>query len=85
MDTPVRDFRAVGPVLECPLCQCMWFQATIAFDPETLLPGAWFTQGACYQCESLVIIPTPLDEIIREPGGNGSADDGEMGVSDDGS
>lgn len=66
MVQPARDYRYVGPVLECPVCQCTWFNACVAFDPETNLIGAWVTNGSCIQCESLVTLPTPLDEIRRE-------------------
>lgn len=63
---PKADYRHVGPVTECPICQGIWFQALVAMDPETHMPGAWLCDALCTDCEVLVLLATPADVIPRE-------------------
>lgn len=64
--TPKGDYRYVGPVTECPICQGVWFHTLLAMDPETQMPGAWLCDGMCIDCEVMVLLATPVDDIPRE-------------------
>ena len=63
---PKGDYRYVGPVTECPICQGVWFHSLVAIDPETQMPGAWLCDAMCIDCEVLVLLATPADDIPRE-------------------
>jgi hypothetical protein len=70
---PKGDYRYVGPVTECPVCQGTWMHVLASWDPETNMPGAWLLDVMCIDCDVLLAAPTPMDEIVRE----GSIDDVE--------
>lgn len=63
---PKGDYRYVGPVTECPICQGVWFHTLMAMDPETQLPGAWLCDAMCIDCYVIVMLATPADDIPRE-------------------
>lgn len=63
---PKADYRYIGPVTECPICQGMWFQTLVAIDPETQMIGAWLCDAMCIDCQILLTLATPADLIPRE-------------------
>lgn len=70
MATPVPDYRFVGPVSLCPGCGANAFQTILSLNQETLVPEAWFVNATCGQCDALLIMACPVDQLIREPGLN---------------
>lgn len=64
--TEIVDYRWVGPVTECPVCLCEWFEVPLTLDRETQLPGLIGLDVACYACGALVKLATPHDVIHRE-------------------
>lgn len=70
MATPAPDYRFVGPVSLCPGCGANAFETIMSIDQETLLPEAWFVNATCAQCDALLIMACPADQLIREPGMN---------------
>ena len=65
-DHDLVDYRWVGPVTECPVCMCEWFDVPLMLDKESQLPGVIGLDVACYSCGALVKLATPLDVIHRE-------------------
>ena len=54
------DYRGI-PSFQCP-CGSDLFNIVARFDEETRLPGFYLTDGLCWECGSLVTVPTPVDE-----------------------
>lgn len=65
-DGDLVDYRYIGPVTECPVCMCEWFEVPMTLDKETQLPGLIGLDVACYSCGAIVKLATPLDRILRE-------------------
>lgn len=63
------DYRHVGPVSTCPVCEANAFQTIMSINQETFEPEAWFLDAECGQCGVLLKMASPVDRIIREPGG----------------
>lgn len=42
--------------------RCAVFVMITAFDEETRLPGWYALDGWCFECGTLVTLPTPIDE-----------------------
>ena len=56
------DARGI-PTCSCPNCGCVYFVATVQFDPLDYEIGLYFLDGSCKECGTLVTLPTPLDKI----------------------
>jgi len=60
LEHPTDDFRG-RPTFEC-ACGCAVFIMITAFDQETRLPGWYALDGWCFECGTLVTLPTPIDD-----------------------
>lgn len=65
MGMPVNnDWRGI-PTCVC-ICGNDLFLLAARFDSDTRLPGFYLTTGFCLSCDSLVDLPTPIDEVDHE-------------------
>lgn len=53
------DARGV-PTHACPKCGCMVFSTGVMFENYEV--ALYFLDGKCYDCETMVTLPTPLDK-----------------------
>lgn len=76
-----RDYRAMGPFITCPACDCAAAISVIWIDPETQMVGMYALDVECFECGAIYKTACPADTVVTEVAVH-RVDDGEEPIDD---